>query len=174
MSGRLRLRLAGEPSSARLPVADDDARIALPAPTIAVVGAVDGSEADPFAERLAEAATTANASVAVWSVALRSASGSERRDRGPRTFVYADAATVGAAIEHLARAPATHALRIAIGAAFVALARPTLAVLVTGGAASVHWDPDVRAIRERFELTIEQARPALARALVEQLLGARR
>jgi len=156
---RVRLRLSGDAAPVELPIASDPPPIAC----IAIVGAHEGIDAEPMARALAE-----GRSVARWRAHLRAREGAETIENDGETSVRASLGELDAAIGAL-RADAT---AIAIGAAFVALRRPQLAILITGGAGPVQWDPAIRALRDRFDLVIEEARPALARELAQRLLAA--
>lgn len=150
----VRLRLSGEPAAARIPVRDDPPALSA---VIAVVGACDAADEGAMARALAEAAGGAR-----WRAQAWSREGSEIAERDGEQVLRAAPAELDSALEGLR----AEGLVVALGAAFVALRRPALAILVTGGASPVQWDPDVRALRDRFQLIVEEPRPALARELV--------
>lgn len=170
--GRVRLRLgkdAGAPA-ATLPIREGDARAPLGTPSIAVVAAVRAADAGVLAAQLEQAARTAGARVITWRASLREREGAETSEGVVRASADAIAPAVDALVAGVESAD-ERTLRIAIGAPFVALRRADLSVLLTAGASSVHWDPELRALRDRFELLVPEPREGLARALVERLLG---
>ena len=59
---------------------------------------------------------------------------------------------------------------VSLGAAFPALFRPRLVVLLTDGLASPGWSPEVRAVRDRVDLELSDPRPGVARGLAELVL----
>lgn len=167
--GRVRLRLAKDAAAqgdSALPVREGEARAPLGSPSIAVVAAVRGADAEAFAAQLAEAAAGSGAAATTWRAALRERAGAETSEGTLRASAHA----IGDALDALVAGAGEAALRIAIGAPFVALRRADVSVLVTSGAAPVHWDPDLRALRDRFELIVAEPREGLARALIERML----
>lgn len=154
---RVRLRLAGEPAADALPILDDPP--ALPG-AIAIVGAHAGIDVEPMVRALRDAL-----GAPVTRVSLRTREGSEVIE-GDETIVRASSSAIDATLAALPGAG-----RIVVGAAFVALRRPRLAILITGGASPVQWDPTIRALRERFDLVLEDPRASLARELARQLGG---
>ena len=62
-------------------------------------------------------------------------------------------------------------LVLATGLAFIAIRRPTLSVLITGGLASVEWKSEVRDLRHRFDLIIPELDAFLAGELVKRLVA---
>ncbi|AKF07802.1 hypothetical protein [Sandaracinus amylolyticus] len=161
--GRVRLRLQGEPEALTLPVREGEARVRVRAPSIAIVAAVRAADADAFATMIAEAAS--GRAVIEQRAAVRAKAGAETIDGVLRASSDALPGALDALIAH----GADDALRVVIGAPFVALARADLSVLITSGSTPVQWDPQLRAMRDRFELVIPEPRPGLARALVARL-----
>ena len=156
MAERVRLRLSGEEPLAPLEVAADPAPIGC----IALAGAHGGIDPEPMARALAEGRP-----VARWRAIVRVREGAETIEKDGETIVRASPAEIDAALDALR----ADALAVAIGSAFVARRRPRLAILITGGAGPVQWEPSIRAIRDRFDLVIDEARPALARELAQRL-----
>jgi hypothetical protein len=62
-------------------------------------------------------------------------------------------------------------LVIATGLAFIAIRKPTLAVLVTGGVPSVDWKSEVRDLRHRFDLIVPDLDAFLGGEVVKRLLS---
>lgn len=160
MRDRVRLRLTGEIDAAELPIAS--APIALDR-CVAVVAAHGALDIAPFARAL-RAALGGRLVRAV----VRAREGSEIVEGGDETLVRASAGALEAAIESLGAIEG-----VLIGAAFVALRRPRSAILITGGASPAQWDPSIRALRERFDLVLEEPRAGLPGALAACLAGAR-
>jgi hypothetical protein len=154
-----RLRLAGEPQGAALPIRAEAERIDLGPRSIAVAGA----QADAMAALLSEGGASR------WRAQLRQAPGEVVEASGPETIVRASADAIERAIERLAASYDRGEPLVAVGEAFVAIARPRLAILVTGGAPAVSWAGDLRALRDRFDLVVEEPRPSLARELARAL-----
>lgn len=150
----VRLRLAGEPAI-ELPIERDPRPIAC----VAICGAHDGVDVEPLARALG------GAPVARWRAIVRAREGAETIERDGEIVVRAAPSEMAQAIDAL-RSEGT---AIAVGRAFVALRRPSLAILITGGAPPVQWDPEIRTLRDRFDLVIEEARPGLARELAKRL-----
>lgn len=62
-------------------------------------------------------------------------------------------------------------LVLATGLAFIAIRKPTLAVLVTGGVPSVDWKSEVRDLRHRFDLIVPELDAFLAGEVVKRLVS---
>ena len=62
-------------------------------------------------------------------------------------------------------------LVLATGLAFIAIRKPTLAVLVTGGVPSVEWKSEVRDLRHRFDLIVPELDAFLAGEVVKRLVA---
>lgn len=170
--GRVRLRLADEGGASELPEAEESARVVLPAPSIAVAAAHEGAPAEAMADALARAAVEAGQALVRWRALLGRHEGATwSEEGGGETVVCASVrAFAGAIAARLAAMPLPEgAMLVALGPAFVAACRPTLSILVTGGASPVQWDPAIRRIRDRFELTIAEPRARLAHRLVAGL-----
>jgi len=60
-------------------------------------------------------------------------------------------------------------LVVATGLAFIAIRKPTLSVLITGGLASVEWKSEVRDLRHRFDLIVPELDAFLAGEIVTRL-----
>lgn len=175
---RVRLRLAGAPAADAAPIAEESARIALPDPSIAVVATVRERDAEAMAAALVTAAREAGLAAVQWRARLRSASDAgvdvERSEEDGALVIRAPAGAIGAAIAELARAAgASGTLHVVVGAPFVAIARPTLAIAVGAAGAVVRWDPAVRALRDRLDLIVDEPRPGLAPWLVARLRARR-
>jgi hypothetical protein len=174
--GRLRLRLAGEPVTLRVPVRAEETRAALPGLWVAVVSAAGAHgggapAAEAFGAQLAEALRREGHAPRTWRAALRARAGAERAETsGTEGVLRASAEALPAALDAWIEDAPTSAPTIALGLPWVALRRPRVAVLLTAGASPVHWEPEIRELRERFELVIPEPRPGLARALVRRLL----
>jgi hypothetical protein len=140
-------------SSIRLRRRDDDVQLAPERPvlprTVVVVGARLGAPAHAFGTLVADA-LRAHGSVAVWRAG-------RAPDESPDTWVDPESA-----------APTTDFV-VALGVAFVARRRPALAVLVTGGASPVSFEPSVRELGSLVDLELSEPRPFLARTLAERL-----
>ncbi len=67
------------------------------------------------------------------------------------------------------RAASDARLLVATGPAVLALRRPSVAVLVTGGVPRGEWGADVRSVRSRAQLIVPALDVALARELVTRL-----
>ena len=169
---RVRLRLAGEPDVVELPSRDDDARVPLPGPSVAVVAAHEGAvrAAAELAARLADATGAAGAPILRASVRARP--GASRTEHPGEIVLHASADALEAAIDGaLAEVPAGAGLRVVVGAPFVALYRARVSILVTGGVSRVAWEPSLRAMADRFDVLLPEARPGFARALRARLLA---
>lgn len=161
---RVRLRLAGESGPSTLPVVADEERIALPRPSVVIVAASPRADAVGMADAIASAAGASTR----WRVQQREREGTERADTPSEKVLRASEAELAAGIATLV-AEGADGLLVAVGAPLVSLARPDLAILVTGHAAPVQWEPALRAIRDRFELIVAEPRPALAVELAKRL-----
>jgi hypothetical protein len=158
-----------EPDAFVLAERAEGVRIPLPRPSIAVVAAHDGARAVAMSELVGCAARAEGRPVVRWRAELRSRPGAEWEDAGEEWIVRASADAFAEAIETRAPAVPSGAVLVVTGAAFVAACRPTLAILITERASAVHWDPVVRAIRDRFDVVLSEPREALARRLVAGL-----
>ena len=61
-------------------------------------------------------------------------------------------------------------LVLATGLAFIAIRKPSLSVLITGGLASVEWKSEVRDLRHRFDLIVPELDAFLAGEIVKRLM----
>ena len=172
---RVRLRLAGEPDVVELPSRDDGARVPLPGPSVAVVAAHEGAvrAAAELAARLADATdATGAAGSPVLRASVRARPGASRTEHPGEIVLHASADALEAAIDGaLAEVPAGAGLRVVVGAPFVALYRARVSILVTGGVSRVAWEPSLRAMADRFDVLLPEARPGFARALRARLLA---
>jgi hypothetical protein len=163
--GPVPLRLRGAIDAA-VPVSREPRPLA---GAIAIVAASERADADGMARMLGAAAREERKlEVATWRARARARASAEIREEGGATVIAASVDRIAAAIDDVVRARSAE-LVIAIGAPFVALYAPTLAILVTAGDAPLRWDPLVRSIRDRFALVIEEPRPRLARELVRRI-----
>ena len=62
-------------------------------------------------------------------------------------------------------------LVLATGLAFIAIRKPTLSVLITGGVPSVEWKSEVRDLRHRFDLIVPELDAFLAGEVVKRLVS---
>jgi hypothetical protein len=137
-------------------------------PTVALVAAA-GAGPEGFGDALEDAARAMDRSVARHQLVLRARPGLERIEEGRGVLLRVGLDALDQALDAL---DPTADLRVAIGAPYVALARPTLSILVTRGLPPVSWEPSLRAIRDRFHLVVAEPGPGLARELALRLLGA--
>ena len=158
--GKVRLRLRGEPDEGpELPILADGPALVR---TVAVVGAHGAVALGPLLAGL-RAALPGAAEVR----AILTRAGAASATEGGALVLRAGPSEMAAQLAALDPG----ALRIGVGAAFVALARPGLTILLTAGASRAEWEPRIRQLRPRFDLVLDQHRDRLAADLATRFLA---
>ncbi|MBX7196650.1 MAG: hypothetical protein K1X94_31650 [Sandaracinaceae bacterium] len=163
---RLRLPLLGaEPGE--IPPIDDALRVPFATPSIALVASptADGVGArDALREALRAAG---RASIELEVVVSDGPARVSRTELGHR--IDAPLLEIPDALAAIDRSLSPGTCVLATGAAVVAVRRPTVSILVTGGAPPSEWGLEARSVRERFELVVPGVDTVLARELVARV-----
>lgn len=130
--------------------------------------AVFGSDAAPFALRMAETARARDVDARTIRVELRHREG--YTTSGDRDLAIACAP--GALTEALEAARGSAALTIGVGAAFAAAVESDLSVWIRAGETPLSLPERERALASEARLVLEEARPSTADALVDALVRA--
>lgn len=166
MSGRRKLPILDAPTGAvgELPPVDDGLRLPFAAPSLALLGARSADvEAALGTLRALPASRHRELDVRVTEGEGR------RHETAEGLRVEGELFALPGALADADGALASASLVIATGAAVVALRRPTVTILVTGGATPSELPADVRSVRAHIDLVVPTLDAALARELVARL-----
>lgn len=165
MSSSERVSLLDRPTLPEIPAA---ARVEAGPRSVAVVDLLPGS---PLAPSITSIVAASGGSVTRLRARLRTRPGHELATSDGALEVTAHPeALVDAARAALAAAP-KGTLLVLEGAGLFAATTPALAILGAASPSLASLPPDVRGVRERFDLVLYGERPGALRRLIEALLG---